>query len=304
MVLNYVLCPECERRIQLGEEARTALEEKRGRAYELECAGGHVFSVHDGVMTTRLQPSHYNVFWHIQGIENGQNSVRVGEWRVIRLSKPFVEIDKIVTICHAEEDGRVLPGVRSEAQYDNTNPDHFWLMTSGDEAEWGQRIRINWTVYGAVPTASLEIWRENLIFAARQLLAANCRPCIIQSATAVESFVYDFVIDYLEKQAGWTSSIIDNYIRGESRDSLPLQGIIKVCIQEIMGLRISEKVWAGWQRLRQMRNALAHGDLRRYRQLTDLNGQRFACERDRAQLAYGTAVRFIYEIRYPCEQEE
>lgn len=41
------LCPECHLRIQLDDEARTALEEKRGREWELECADGHVFSLID-----------------------------------------------------------------------------------------------------------------------------------------------------------------------------------------------------------------------------------------------------------------
>lgn len=186
-MLDHVLCPECNLRIILDDEARTALEEKGGREWELECADGHVFFLHDGVMATGLQPTHYDVFWHIQGIDRSQERMRVGEWRVIRLSKPFEKTDEIKTICYPEEDGCILPGISSEARFDNTDPSHFWLMTSGDEAEWGQRICINWTAYGAVPTA-LDIWRENLIFAARQFLSANYRPCVIQSAVAVESW--------------------------------------------------------------------------------------------------------------------
>lgn len=304
-MLDYVLCPECHRRIDLDDETRTALEEKRGREreWELECAGGHVFLLHDGVMATRLQPNHYNVFWHIQGVDSGQESMRVGEWCVIRLNKPFEEIDEIKTICYPEEDGRALPGVRSEARFDNANPNEFWVMTSGYEAEWGQRVRINWIVYGAVPMSSLDIWRENLVFAARQLLAANYRPCVIQSAIAVESFVYHSVMSYLSEEAGWRPTTIRDYIHGASRDSLPLQGVIRVCIEEIMGLAISEEVRAGWKRLKQMRDALAHGNLRRYRELTDPNGQHFVSERNRAEFAYKVAVRFIYEIRYPSIEE-
>jgi hypothetical protein len=302
-IVDYVLCPECHRRIDLDDEARSALEERRGREWETECVDGHAFCLHDGVMTTRLQPNHYNVFWHIQGIESGQESMRVGEWRVVRPRKPFEEIDEIRTICYPEEDGCALPGVRSEGRFDNTNPSEFWIMTSGYESEWGQRIRVNWIVYGSVPTSSLDIWRENLLFAARQLLATNYRPCVIQSAIAVESFVYHFVMDYLSEEAGWRPTTIRNYIHGASRDSLPLQGVIGVCIEEVMGLPILEEVRAGWNRLKQMRDALAHGDLHRYGRLTDLNGQLFAGERDRAEFAYRAAVRFIYEIRYPSIEE-
>ena len=298
-MLDYVLCPECHRRIDLADEARTALEGKRGREWELECAGGHVFPLHDGVMAIKLQPNHYSVFRHIQGIESGQKSLRVGEWCVITLTKPFEEIDEVKTICYPEQNACALPGVRSEAQFDNTAPNEFWVMTSGYETEWGKRIRVNWIVYGAVSMSSMDIWRENLVFAARQLLAANYRPCVIQSATAVESFVYHFVMDYLSEESGWHSTTIKKYIHGASRDSLPLQGVIRVCIEEIMGVPISEKVRAGWNRLKQMRDALAHGNLQRYRGLTDLNGQRFAGERDRAEFAYRAAVRFIYGIRYP-----
>ena len=295
--MDYVLCLECDRRINLDDEARTALKEKRGRELELECAGGHIFSLHDGVMTTRLQPSHYNVFWHIHGIETGRESMRVGEWCVIRFDKPFKEIDDIKTVCYPEQDGCTLPGVRSEAQFDSSNPNEFWVMTSGDEAEWGQKVRVDWIVYGTLPISSLDIWREILIFAARQLLAANYRPCVLQSAIAVESFVYDFVKDYLEEEAGWRLNTIKEYIIGK-RNSLPLQGVIQVCIEEIMGHQISE-VQGEWTRLRAMRNALAHGDLKKYGQLANFQGQQFASEEDRAKFAYRTAVRFIYGVRYP-----
>jgi len=300
MVLNYVLCPECQRQMQVGEEAGAALKDKRGREYELECAGGHVFSIHDAVMTTRLHPSHYNVFWHIQGIERGQNSLRVGEWCTVKLGKLFVEIDRIVTMCYPEEDGCILPGVRSEAQYDHTTLDHFWLMTSGDEAEWGQRMRIDWTVYGVVPQAPLEIWRENLVFAARQLLSANYRASVLQSAAAVESFVYCFVKEYLSVEAGWRSQTIRDYINGKSRDSLPLNGVIQVCIREIMKRPIPEAMWLSWKRLRDMRNGLAHGDLPGYLRTPEpYSGQPFPDDKARARFAYETAVRFIYNIRYP-----
>ncbi len=66
-----------------------------------------------------------------------------------------------------------------------------------------------------------------------------------------------------------------------------------------MGIRIPDEAWKGWERLRKMRNTLAHGDLQQYRQLTDPNGQHFASERHRAEFAYRAAVRFIYDIRYP-----
>lgn len=296
-MLTHVSCPECDRRIELDFKARTLLEEKRGRELELECADGHVFSLHDAVITARLRPKHYDVFLPIQGIERGQKSVRVGEWYVIRLVKPFEHIDDVKTTCYPEERGRALLDVRSEARFDNTTPNEFWLMTSGNSAEWGQRVCVDWVVYGAVPT-TLDIWRENLVFAARQFLGANYRPCVVQSAVAVESFIYDFVTHYLQ-DAGWDATTIKDYIEGDAPDALPLQGVIRVCIQEIMGLQIPGDVWTKWQRLRSMRNALAHGDLKKFVCVKDHNGKPFANDHDRAELAYETAVRFIYELRYP-----
>jgi len=70
-----------------------------------------------------------------------------------------------------------------------------------------------------------------------------------------------------------------------------------------MGIQIPGEVWKEWQCLRKMRNALAHGNMRGYGQIKDPNGLRFASERDRAEFAYKTAVRFIYEIRYSGIEE-
>lgn len=295
--MEHLLCPTCQITEKLAESNKEILEQNRGKEYDLECENGHVFRLHDGVMTTRLHPSHFNVFFNIQGIETGQISTCVGEWSLIPLRKEFDEIDNINTIWFPEENGQALPGVRSEPSFDNSNPKEFWILTSGDKEDWGKRIRIKWIVYGASIGSSLDIWRENLIFAARQLLSANYRPSVIQSAIAVESFVYDYVINYLES-SGWRSNTISSYIDGVSRDSLPLQGIIKVCIQEVIGIHISDEVMNEWKRLKQMRDSLAHGDTNRYRNIKDINGMSFENERDKAIFAYRAAVKFIYEIRY------
>ena len=299
----YALCPKCDLRIDLDDETKMALESKRGRMWELECTNGHLFSLHDGMLAAKLQPSHYNVFWHIQGIESGQENISVGKWHTVRLQKPFEEIDDIKLIYYTKDDIDIS-GVRCEAKFDKKDPNYFWLVTSGDEVEWGRKVCIDWTVYGVVPTDPLDIWRETLIFAARQLLAANYRPAILQSAVAIESFVYSFVIDYLKKTKGWRSTTVDDYIdASKSRDALSLQGVIQVCIQEVMGLSISEEVWVGWQRLRKMRNALAHGDLQKYRRLSGPDGQYFTNDKSKAEFAYRTAVKFIYEIRYSSGEE-
>ena len=302
-MLDCVLCPECNRRLDLDENAQAAFEERRGREWELECIDGHVFSLHCGILATKLRPSHYSVFWDIRGVESGQEVMRVGEWRTIQLSKPFDDLDEVKTICYSDEVDCVLLNTRSEAQFDKKTPTHIWLMTSGDEEEWGKRICVHWTAYGTIPTHRMDIWRETLIFAARQLLAANYRPSVVQSAVAVESFVYAFVIDYLRTE-GWRPATIDNYIdASKSRDALSLNGTIQVCIREIMGLPIPSDVWSAWTRLRKMRNALAHGNLTEYRNIRGANGLGLAGEKERAEFAYETAVRFIYTIRYPGGEE-
>lgn len=296
---EHVLCPECSRRLALDDAARAALEEKRGRGWELECADGHIFSLHDGMLATRIHPSHSEIFWDIQGVESGRETMRVGEWHTVRLNQAFEDLDEVKTICYPDEPDSVLLGVRSEARFDRKSPDHLWLMTSGDEAEWGETVCVHWTAYGTVPTHRMEVWRETLIFAARQLLAANYRPSVVQSAVAVESFVYGFVIDYL-KDAGWCSKTIDTYVdASKSRDALSLNGTIQVCIREIMGLPIPEETWAEWVCLRKMRNALAHGNLVEYRSIRAASGQHFADEKARSEFAYRAAVQFIYDIRYP-----
>jgi hypothetical protein len=302
-MLDYAVCPECCRRVDLGDEDKSILEQKLGREWEMECDSGHIFYLHDGILATKLQPSHYSVFWNIQGIESGRVDLRVGEWCVIRLTEEFDKIDEIKTICYPEQDDDSLTGVRSEAQFDSANPNEFWIMTSGQEMEWGKGIKVKWIVYGSVPRSSLDVWKENLIFAARQLLAANYRTCVIQSAVAVESFVYHFVKKNLIEEDGWRPKTVEQYIDGASRDSLSLQGVIRVCIEEIMGLSLSSRVRGGWSRLRKMRNALAHGELDTYLGLPNLDGQPFVSERDRADFAYRVAVRFIYGIRYPNAEE-
>jgi hypothetical protein len=296
---STLYCPQCMTLISLNDEATTALDEIRGHEYYLECTNGHMLSLHEVVLATKLQPSHYNTFRRIQGIESGQTQMRVGEWNTIELSRSFEEIDEIKTSCHSRDESTYL-GVRSEAKFDKRTTDHFWIMTCGDEAEWGQGLNVDWTVYGVISTASLEIWRENLIFAARQLLSANYRPSIIQSGVSVESYVYSFVLSYLKNVRGWQSITIDNYIdASKSRDALPLNGVIRVCVQEIMGIQISDQIWTKWRCLRKMRNALAHGNLTDYRDIRNPDGNYFANELDRADFAYRTAVRIVYAIRYP-----
>lgn len=301
--MDQVICPRCSRTLRLDSAAITARDEGRGRTVELECPDGHVFLLHDGLMATKLQPDHYHIFWPIQGVECGELRLRVGEWTVVPLTRPFDQIDRIKTYCLAEEKGRSLLNARSEAQCDNTNPSHFWLLTSGAEQEWGQKLVVKWTAYGTVASPSPPsepVWKENLVFAARQFLANNYRPCVIQSAVAVESYVYDLVIGHL-KLSGWSPNTIDEYVSGQSRDSLSLQGVIKVCIEEVMGRQIQPDTWAEWRTLKKMRDALAHGDLMAFRKLRQSSGQPFAREHDRAKFSYQAAVRFIYGLRYPAE---
>ena len=296
-------CPLCCRQVKLTDEAAAVLREKNGRGFEAECADGHTFTLHDAVMSAKLQPMHHDVFLPLQGIEQGRSRIRVGEWKMVRLGKPFDHVDDVKTAWYPAEEGVSLLSVRAEARYDNTAPHEFWLMTSGDELEWGQQVVVDWAAYGGVP-AGLEVWRENLIFAARQFLSANYRPCVIQSAVAVESFVYDVVPAYLRDSAKWNAGTVKDYIAGGSRDALSLSGVIRVCIRETMGVQISQQVWDGWRRLKEMRDALAHGNLDRYGKLADANGQPFPGERHRAMFAYEAAVRFIYDVRYPVARRE
>ena len=192
----------------------------------------------------------------------------------------------------------LLHGAKAVAHFDTALEDRFWLLTSGTDESWGKSLRVNWVVYGAVVGEKTDVWRENLSFAARQLLKGNYRPCAIQSEIAVESFLYHFAEEYLVQQRRWKPSSVREYILGGSRDAMPLQGVLRICVEEMMGIRLGEDLLAGWKCLKSMRDALAHGDLERYRRWTSPDGKPFESERDRAAFAYRCAVTMIYELRY------
>lgn len=290
----FVLCPECQRKVNLNDD----FNDKLVRDTRIQCSAGHKFTIFDGLISLGLQPDHYNIFWPIHGMETGQVRIQVGQWIIIKPKKPFEEIDEVQTIFFSEEDSIELSNVRTEARFRRDNPSEFCLMICGEKEDWGKVIIMDWIVYGTIKDTELEVWRENLTYAARQLLAANYRPSIIQSAVAVESFVYDNVINYLKKSK-WDPKNIKDYVEGSSIDSLSVQGLIRIFIQEIMGVIIQKEVFDGWIRLKRMRDSLAHGDLKRYRTLTDASGQSFLDDKSRAEFAYQSAVRFIYDVRYP-----
>ena len=298
MYHDYVQCPECFRRMNLDDKAKSAIDSNQIREWRITCSSGHNFSAFQGLLAVRMQPNHYNVFWPIQGMESGQVQMRVGEWKMIKIEKSFDELDEIKTI-YFQEGGGKLSGVRTNARFTRTTPKEFCLMTSGLKEEWGQKIKINWIVYGITSEVEIEAWQENLIYAARQLLNANYRPSVIQSAVSVESYVFDFVTKYLKDIARWDHQTIKDYVEGSSINSLSVQGLIKIFIQETIGIKIPKDVFAEWMRLKNMRDALAHGDLIRYRNLKSPGGLKFPSDKERAEFAYSSAVRFIYEVRYP-----
>lgn len=291
-------CPKCQSPVELPFSAVQALEAGRARDKELQCALGHSFGLHAGVIEARCNPDHYGVFRSSRGIESGQETMGVGEWRVVRLRTSFEQIDEVQTVCFPAEENVVLRGTKAVAHFDTKLEDRFWLLTSGTNENWGQSLKVNWVVYGAVIGEKTDVWRENLSFAARQLLKGNYRPCVIQSEIAVESFLYHFAEEFLVEQNRWRPSTVREYILGGSRDAVPLQGVLKICVEELMGIRLGEDILAGWRCLKAMRDALAHGDLERYRRSASPDGRPFACERDRAGFAYRSAVMMIYELRY------
>ena len=293
----YVLCPECQRRIDIDDEDKNNLASINVREKEIQCSSGHRFSLFEGIISLGLHPDHYNVFWPLKGVEVGQEQIRVGQWRIVTPKNTFEEIDEVHTIYFPIDDTQ-LSGVRTEARIRREKPNEFCLMTCGAEEEWGKTINVNWVVYGIVSDTELEIWRENLTYAARHLLAANYRPSVFQSAVAVESFVYELVTGYL-RDAKWDEKIIKDYIDGSSIESLSVQGLIRMFIQEIMEINIPKEVFSGWMRLKRMRDALAHGDLVRYKNLSDLNGNKLINDQARAKFAYKSAVSFINEVLYP-----
>jgi hypothetical protein len=300
-MIPYVLCPECQRRIDLDDEIGNSFKSIQVRETTIRCSAGHNFTLFEGLISLGLQPDHYNIFWPIKGIETGQERIRVGEWCRVKPKKSFEEIDEVQTIFFPEGEGIQLPGVRTGASFNRKSTNEFLLMSSGLEREWGKTIIVNWIIYGVVSGSDIEIWRENLTFAARQLLGANYRPSVIQSAVAVESFVYEYVTTYLRDIAKWNPKNIKDYVEGASIDSLSIQGLIRIFIQEMMSIEIPKDVFVSWMRLKNMRDALAHGDLNRYRHLTAPDGHKFVGDKERAEFAYSVAVRFIYEVLYPAK---
>jgi hypothetical protein len=295
------MCPYCNRQFEVSSlEVAHSVENNEYRMRNVDCTCGKKISLFEGALKLSESPNYYSVFWPLNGIQIGQEEMTIGEWKTINLPSEFHEIDEINTTCFPVKNIKDFARIRAEAKFNKDKPNEFNIYTSGGKEEWGMAIKVDWVVYGLRSDMNIDVWQENLNFAARQLLTSNYRPSVIQSAISVESFVYHFVTEYLRNETGWSPKNIKKYVDGSSNESLPVQGIVRIFVQEMMGIEISKDVFENWIRLKNLRDALAHGDLKRYANLKYPNGNQFISDKERAEYSYQSAIRFIYEILFPA----
>jgi len=301
------MCPVCGCKLDSDEDSLEAFKERHGKGRQLECAEGHVSSLHQCALAARVQPSYFDIFYPLGGIESGSAEVQVGEWRSITLSKEFVRLDHVSAHWTSEQELEpdFAQSVRVDALHEPAIADTFWVLTSSSDPRFlNHSVTAHWTAFGDIAREERALWRELLILAARQLLSHNYRSAVLQSAVAIETFVYEFVRanltgEGIPPEQRWSNSVVNEYFLGQTMDSLPIRGTFRVCVEGIMRIPITNsEEWSNWCALKTMRDGLAHGDLLKYRNVPSPGGQPFRDDEARARFAYSSAVKMIYFLRY------
>lgn len=229
---------------------------------------------------------------------------RVGEWRPVPLSTTFGRLRHVDVSCiPADTDAHDGTEIRCFVEVDPRIGNWFLLgVCSPEPGDAGAAVAIAWTAYGDTVLEQIELWRENLLEAALELAAQNWRAATLMSAVAVEVYSAEYLAQALgggdaRVQRAWHPHTIEHYVTAPS--GLSVNGRLMVGFQEILGIPFWDTDHRRrWQKLYELRNKLAHGDLAEYRRVRKPSGQRFSDDEDRAHFAYETAIRLIYYMRY------
>jgi hypothetical protein len=297
--LNNLLCDHCgEDTFIQNSVIDLQIVTKSLRKPTIDCKCGQKLSIFDGAVKYFEELDFYKLYSPFGGVKDGSEIIKVGEWKRVILDTDFDTIDEIHTNGYSMNEDISLHGMKIDTSFDRSKPNEFTIFTSSNEDELGQIANIRWVAYGQKTNLQLDIWKENCIFSARQLLLKNYRSCVIQSAISIESFIYQLVTKHLKNELKWDKKLIGDYIDGESKDSFPVQSLVRIFIQKFMKIKVGSAIVEDWKCLKKLRDSLAHGNIEKYNKISKPSGEVFIDDKERAIFSYQTMTKFIFEILY------
>ena len=299
-------CPECGVQARPPDEARLAFFAGQGREQTYECAEGHVHSLHDLALQAKCRPSYYEVLHPHGGVEEGRVYTQVGSWLSVSLRSRWNRLRYLSASCvRMGVEGAPSADLRVVCQIEGAVVDCFALgVCSSSAPDLGQPVTVAWRAYGDTGTETSELWRDNLMQAALDLLGHNYRAAVLHSAIAVEIFSVEYVTEALAGERpcvdpAWDAHTVATFLAGPYAPGLSVKGRFLVACEGILGIPLKGTAeFASWRKLSEMRNKLAHGQLREYRRVRKPSGESLDSGEDRARFAYETAVRIIYYVIY------
>lgn len=299
-------CPECGVQARPPDEAKLAFFAGQGREQTYECPEGHVHSLHELALQAKCRPSYYEILHPHGGVEEGLTETQIGTWLTVSLRSRFQRIRHLSASCVATGRGGVPSAdVRVLCQMQGGVVDCFALgVCSSNAGDLGQPAVVSWRAYGDTGAETSELWRDNLMQAALDLLGKNYRAAVLHSAIAVEIFSVEYVTEALAGERptvepAWDPHTVRTFLVGPYAPGLSAKGRFLVACEGILGIPFQGTAeFASWKKLSEMRNKLAHGQLGEYRAVRTPGGDSLDSDEDRARFAYETAVRIIYYVIY------
>ncbi len=305
------ICPKCGNVRDSNEQEKEILRQKRGFCHGVKCeACEHSFTLHEGLLQRRLlyrglpYPTSsgqisvipWNPFIPVASVHNLR--FRIGVTQRLDLSETYSEIYS--TIAYEEGiDRDIIIEMRSVA------PTILDIVSSArDENDIGKEARFTILVFGTSRHRRSLMWKELMGEALALIDKKSYKSSIIQSHAGLEAFIADFVEERLLRSGRpddrWNEKTFKTYIAGDSRDSLPIVGILKVIVDQVLSIKlIGTEMFKDWSRegtgVKSLRNAIVHGDIEKYEEILD---KRRLTEEEAAHWVLKTIMKLIYHIQY------
>jgi len=307
-----IICPnqECYHARDSNDEEREVAKHGKGFHYTVACdACGQPFTLHQGYLQRRLlyqglpyptTPGQisvipWNPFVRVASCTNLE--FKVGVLRRLDVVKEIYEgISEVYNIVPYAEGTGVTIEIR------RVNQTTFDIVSSStNEEDVGETARFTFLIFGASAHKDGPVWKELLGGALALIDERAFKSSIIQSHAALEAFVADFMEQRLvgSHSRKWNEKTFKQYVRGDSRDSLPLTGTLQVMIHEVLGIELIDtdmfKNWIGTAGIKGIRDKLAHGNIEKYRQILK---KRNITEEEAAHWVLQNIMKMIYHIQY------
>lgn len=307
--LYVLVCPHCNMARNPKPSEQDLIIQKKAYRVKTPCANCRNTStlhqmllqrrlLYDGIPPTPDVPTMvipWNPFFPVTQTHNQE--FRIGLTKTFQLDQHFKRIWEILPYagCLNEKisvEGRFVP------------PDKIELISSTRDNELlGKEARITVLVFAGSPVEDSVIWKDLLGESIMLLRREAFKSSIVQCYAAFETFLESFVEEKLTRSPKpWQKGAL-RYLSGDSRDALPLAGLLQVIIDEVLEIRIldsqSFKDWIQEKSgCKALRNAIAHGNEEKFKNILKYKGTGGWSEKQAAEWVLRTIMILISDIRY------